>query len=82
MANIKLRVSPGKAYVNGYKIQKNLPTFLSVSKSSFLLLSITRPDKSIKLSPKLGAEKFIHKILLCMDEISKISSFCCLLKYI
>ena len=34
MANIKLRVSPGKAYVNGYKIQKNLPTFLSVSKST------------------------------------------------
>ena len=34
MANIKLRISPGKAYVNGYKIQKNLPTFLSVSKAT------------------------------------------------
>jgi hypothetical protein len=34
MANIKLRVSPGKAYVNGYKISKNLPTFLSVSKAT------------------------------------------------
>lgn len=34
MAKIKLRVSPGKAYVNGYKIQKNIPTFLSVSKAT------------------------------------------------
>ena len=34
MATIKLRVSPGKAYVNGYKITKNIPTFLNVNKST------------------------------------------------
>tara|TARA_Y100000389_G_C17471478_1_gene531670 strand:+ start:18136 stop:22401 length:4266 start_codon:yes stop_codon:yes gene_type:complete len=34
MSTIKLRISPGKAYVNGYKITKNIPTFLSVNKST------------------------------------------------
>ena len=47
---------------------------ISVNKSIFLSNNITLLDKSIKLSPKLGAERFIQRIFLCPINILLISN--------